>query len=105
MPKQGAESRLSRRRFLSLSCTAAAALGIAPLAGKPSESFAEDSTSPDDYYAKLGVAKTINAAGTYTYLTAACMPPQVQRAVAQAALHPVRLKDRSLRTTLMNNHA
>jgi len=51
------------------------------------------SASPDDYYAKLGVEKIINAAGTYTYLTAACMPPQVQRAVAQAALHPVRLKD------------
>jgi L-seryl-tRNA(Ser) seleniumtransferase len=96
MPKQGTESRLSRRRFLSLSSTAAAALGIAPLAGKPSESFAEDNTSPDDYYAKLGVAKIINAAGTYTYLTAACMPPQVQRAVAQAALHPVRLKDLQL---------
>lgn len=96
MPKRSADSRLSRRRFLSLSSTAAAALGIAPLAGKPSESFAEDHPSPDDYYAKLGVAKIINAAGTYTYLTAACMPPQVQRAVAQAALHPVRLKDLQL---------
>lgn len=96
MPKQGAESGLTRRRFLSLSSTAAAALGIAPLAGKPSESFAEDGLSTDDYYAKLGVAKIINAAGTYTYLTAACMPPQVQRAVAQAALHPVRLKDLQL---------
>jgi len=51
------------------------------------------SNSADDYYAKLGVEKIINAAGTYTYLTAALMPPQVQRAVAQAALHPVRLKD------------
>jgi len=39
------------------------------------------------------VQKIINAAGTYTYLTAAVMPPQVQRAVAQAALHPVVLKD------------
>jgi L-seryl-tRNA(Ser) seleniumtransferase len=96
MPKQGAESRLSRRKFLSLSSTAAAALGIAPLAGKPSDSFAEDNTSPDDYYTKLGVAKIINAAGTYTFLTAACMPPQVQRAVAQAALHPVRLKELQL---------
>jgi L-seryl-tRNA(Ser) seleniumtransferase len=39
------------------------------------------------------VEPIINAAGTYTFLTAACMPPQVQRAVAKAALHPVRLKD------------
>ena len=37
--------------------------------------------------------KLINAAGTYTFLTAAVMPPEVQRAVAMAALHPVRLKD------------
>jgi L-seryl-tRNA(Ser) seleniumtransferase len=67
-------------------------------ASTASKAFAlsESSNSEDDYYAKLGVAKIINAAGTYTYLTAALMPPQVQRAVAQAALHPVRLKDLQL---------
>ncbi len=86
------EDQLSRRRFLGLSSAAAAALSIASLGATPI-SFAEDTASPDDYYAKLGVAKIINAAGTYTFLTAACMPPQVQRAVAHAALHPVRLKD------------
>jgi len=96
MSEQSAECQLSRRRFLSLSSAAAATLSVAPLAGTVSQSFAEDSVSPDDYYAKLGVEKIINAAGTYTYLTAACMPPQVQRAVAQAALHPVRLKDLQL---------
>lgn len=101
MPEQDAECRLSRRRFLSLSSAAAATLGIAPFAGNASEgnaseSVAETSASSDDYYAKLGVEKIINAAGTYTYLTAACMPPQVLRAVAQAALHPVRLKDLQL---------
>ncbi len=96
MPEQGTESQISRRKFLSLSSATAAALGIAPLAGNAPGSFAEGISSADDYYAKLGVAKIINAAGTYTYLTAACMPPQVQRAVAQAALHPVRLKDLQL---------
>jgi L-seryl-tRNA(Ser) seleniumtransferase len=96
MSKQGAEGQVSRRRFLGLSSAAAATLGIAPLVRNAPEAFAEDSVSPDDYYAKLGVEKIINAAGTYTYLTAACMPPQVQRAVAQAALHPVRLKDLQL---------
>jgi uncharacterized pyridoxal phosphate-dependent enzyme len=45
----------------------------------------------DDYYQKLGVTKIINAAGTYTVLTASTMPPVVQAAVAQAAKHPVRL--------------
>lgn len=44
-----------------------------------------------DYYDKLGVRKIVNAAGTYTILTASIMPPEVQRAVAQAAQHPVRL--------------
>ena len=46
-----------------------------------------------DYYEKLGVAKTINAAGTYTYLTGCTMPPSVQAAVALAAKHPVYLAD------------
>lgn len=44
-----------------------------------------------DYYEKLGVTKIINAAGTYTALTASVMPPSVQAAVAVAAKHPVRL--------------
>src|SRR5450755_1638218 len=44
-----------------------------------------------DYYEKLGVTKIINAAGTYTILTASVMPPAVQAAVAKAAKHPVRL--------------
>ncbi len=45
----------------------------------------------EDYYDKLGVTKIINAAGTYTILTASIMPPPVQAAVARAAKHPVRL--------------
>src|SRR5258708_34555728 len=73
-----------------------ALLGASPIVGvgAATEAFALPAgNSSEDYYAKLGVEKIINAAGTYTYLTAALMPPQVQRAVAQAALHPVRLKD------------
>jgi L-seryl-tRNA(Ser) seleniumtransferase len=85
----------TRRRFLGWSQAALAALGASSIL--PSKSNALSTTSEaqsaDDYYAKLGVEKIINAAGTYTYLTAAVMPPQVQRAVAQAALHPVVLKD------------
>jgi L-seryl-tRNA(Ser) seleniumtransferase len=86
---------LTRRRFLSWSQAALAALGASSIL--PSKSNALSTTSEaqsaDNYYAKLGVEKIINAAGTYTYLTAAVMPPQVQHAVAQAALHPVVLKD------------
>jgi L-seryl-tRNA(Ser) seleniumtransferase len=47
----------------------------------------------EDYYDKLGVTKIINAAGTYTVLTASTMPPYVQAAVDRAAKHPVRLLD------------
>jgi L-seryl-tRNA(Ser) seleniumtransferase len=47
----------------------------------------------EDYYDKLGVTKIINAAGTYTALTASIMPPSVQAAVARAAQHPVRLSE------------
>jgi L-seryl-tRNA(Ser) seleniumtransferase len=47
----------------------------------------------EDYYAKLGVPRIINAAGTYTVLTASTMPPSVRTAVDRAARHPVRLLD------------
>jgi L-seryl-tRNA(Ser) seleniumtransferase len=69
-------------------------LGAAPLLGA-TEAIAAPSSAEatEDYYDKLGVAKIINAAGTYTTLTAAVMPPQVRRAVEQAALHPVYLHD------------
>jgi L-seryl-tRNA(Ser) seleniumtransferase len=54
---------------------------------------AQPRAEAEDYYDKLGVTKIINAAGTYTILTASCMPPEVQAAVAHAARHPVRLLD------------
>jgi L-seryl-tRNA(Ser) seleniumtransferase len=77
----------TRRHFFD-SAKGALALGAAgalPGAASPT-------TEPTvDYYDKLGVAKIINAAGTYTVLTASLMPPSVQAAIAQAAQHPVRL--------------
>jgi L-seryl-tRNA(Ser) seleniumtransferase len=84
----------SRRRFFRWGSSLAAGLGAAPLLPS-SRSFAASSTQPEgeDYYAKLGVPTIINAAGTYTFLTAACMPPSVVAAVQRAALHPVRLHD------------
>ncbi len=62
----------------------AASLQAAPAPHQPIE-------EGEDYYEKLGVTKIINAAGTYTILTASTMPPPVQAAVARAAKHPVRL--------------
>ena len=65
--------------------------GAATLRATPvPDRVAEDG---EDYYDKLGVGKIINAAGTYTILTASIMPEPVQAAVARAAKHPVRLME------------
>ena len=79
----------TRRRFLGWGNWLLAGSGMA------APSLAADSGEPegDDYYQKLGVAKIINAAGTYTALTASIMPPAVQAAVARAAKSPVRLAE------------
>ena len=77
----------NRRKFL----TGAAAAG-AGLSARELEAAGTVATG-EDYYAKLGVPTIINAAGTYTALTASIMPPPVQAAVARAAKHPVRLND------------
>src|SRR6201988_4482473 len=87
-------SFLSRRGFFRWASSLAAALGAAPLVSSArSLSSPEASSEGEDYYAKLGVPTIINAAGTYTTLTAACMPPEVLAAVQKSALHPVRLHD------------
>src|SRR5271154_4045882 len=83
----------TRRDFFQWTRGLLAAGGLAsqalPLRSAPTPNDpAEDG---QDYYDKLGVAKIINAAGTYTILTASTMPPAVQAAVARAAKHPVRL--------------
>jgi uncharacterized pyridoxal phosphate-dependent enzyme len=80
----------TRRGFLGWANTALAGFG---LAGKPLEAAARTAAEGEDYYDKLGVTKIINAAGTYTALTASIMPPSVQAAVARAAKHPVRLHE------------
>lgn len=78
----------TRRSVLRHAGGLLAATGLA----LPSHAMAPESEG-GDYYDKLGVEKIINAAGTYTILTAAVMPPEVQAAVAKAAKHPVRLLD------------
>jgi L-seryl-tRNA(Ser) seleniumtransferase len=87
-PNELADNRLSRRSFFRWTGGLAASFGVA-------RSFASTTREAEgeDYYEKLGVSKIINAAGTYTTLTAACMPPVVLAAVQKAALHPVRLRD------------
>jgi L-seryl-tRNA(Ser) seleniumtransferase len=93
MSSGAVRNNFTRRSFLSWSQTAMTFLGVSSLLRTTEVVAATAPTTPEDYYDKLGVAKIINAAGTYTTLTASVMPPQVRRAVEQAALHPVILHD------------
>ena len=81
----------TRRGFFSWTRNALAAAGA--LRATPGLAADEAAAQGGDYYAKLGVTRIINAAGTYTALTASIMPPSVQAAVAAAAHHPVRLAE------------
>jgi uncharacterized pyridoxal phosphate-dependent enzyme len=94
----GDQTSYSRRGFLRASQATVAALGAMPMLGNATNVLAATVSSAEaaehpDYYDKLGVTKLINAAGTYTELTSAVMPPSVRAAVAQAALHPVHLEE------------
>lgn len=82
----------SRRDFFGLAGTALA-VGVSKVPPLSAEGKSQHAGDEHDYYDKLGVTKVINAAGTYTFLTASIMPPSVQAAVAQAAKHPVRLNE------------
>ncbi len=90
--------RYSRRSFFAHARAALASIGFSsvmtPMRAIGAEVSPEDNGV--DYYAKLGVQEIINAAGTYTSLTAAIMPESVQAAVARAAKHPVRLEELQL---------
>jgi uncharacterized pyridoxal phosphate-dependent enzyme len=90
--------KMSRRKLLrkgseaivagSVGACAAAVTGAIPAA------MAGTAPAPAkglDYYEKLGLVPFINAAGTYTILSASTMPDEVQAAVALAAKKPVHL--------------
>lgn len=86
-----ATDALSRRRFL-------AHAGLAPLAGLASSACAPAPPPPEpvhgvDMYARLGVQPIINAAGTYTALTASLMPAEVVAAMERAAQQYVSLHE------------
>ncbi len=84
---------LSRRKFFKwggglLAASTVAGREVPALAAAPQGAH---TPAGEDYYSKLNVTPFINAAGTYTYLTASIMPPQVRAAVDRAALSPVNL--------------
>ncbi len=84
--------RITRRKLLRSGGEAIIAGGAAACVA-PALHGAESPSSAKavDYYQKLGVVPFINAAGTYTVLTASIMPREVQDAVALAAKRPVHL--------------
>jgi L-seryl-tRNA(Ser) seleniumtransferase len=86
--------RVNRRKFLGHGASGLLAGGVA-LSGVPALAAKSSTTSTKavDYYQKLGVTPLINAAGTYTVLSASTMPDEVQAAVALAAKQPVNLNE------------
>lgn len=84
-------SRTTRRNILGCAGSLAGAMALSGSKTIDAAARSEQDHAGEDYYDKLGVTKIINAAGTYTILTASTMPPSVQEAVNKAAKHPVRL--------------
>jgi L-seryl-tRNA(Ser) seleniumtransferase len=78
----------NRRTFLQL-------ISQAPLVGGffARDAFAAPKAKTPDYLADLGVKPFINAAGTYTMLTASLMPPEVMEAMSYASRRFYRLGD------------
>jgi D-glucosaminate-6-phosphate ammonia-lyase len=76
------EAMPNRRRFL----TSAAGLPLAAGVGRAAP-------ARRDYFKELGVRPFINAAGTYTVLTASLMPPEVMEAINYASRAFVNLID------------
>jgi len=70
--------KLSRRGFLT-------GVGAASLAETMTSRRAMASPEAFDVYKELGVRPFINAAGTYTALSASIMPPEVRKAMEDAA--------------------
>ena len=86
---------MSRRKLLRNGAQAVLAGGVA-LSGIPklkAQGSAKSAPKSVDYYQKLGVTPFINAAGTYTVLSASTMPDEVRAEVELAARQPVNLNE------------
>jgi len=86
---------MSRRKLLrngaqTVLAGSAALSGISSLEAQGS---AKSTPKTVDYYQTLGVTPFINAAGTYTVLSASTMPDEVRAAIELAARRPVNLNE------------
>jgi len=87
--------QMSRRKLLRNGARAVLAGGAALSAIRRLEAQGSAKSTPKaaDYYQKLGVTPLINAAGTYTILSASTMPDEVRAAIELAARRPVNLNE------------
>ena len=81
----------SRRRFLERIAALPVAGGVVAAGTAPAAAVARKG-SPD-YFRELGVRPFINAAGTYTAMTASLMPSEVMEAINYASRHYVMLDE------------
>jgi L-seryl-tRNA(Ser) seleniumtransferase len=82
----------SRRRFLE-TLSAVPLLGGFTAASAVPAAAAQRRRGGRDYFRELGVRPFINAAGTYTAMTASLMPPDVMDAIQYASKHYVMLDE------------
>ena len=82
----------SRRRFLEIVSGVPVVGGLIESTAAPAEAAAPR-TASRDYFRELGVRPFINAAGTYTAMTASLMPPEVMDAINYAAKQYVMLDE------------
>jgi L-seryl-tRNA(Ser) seleniumtransferase len=80
----------SRRRFLE---TFSALPLVGGFVGAAAPAAAAAAGKGRDYFAELGVRPFINAAGTYTAMTASLMPPEVMEAIQYASKRFVMLDE------------
>ncbi len=82
----------SRRRFLE-TLSALPLMGGLTAASSATAAAAPAAKGGRDYFRELGVRPFINAAGTYTAMTASLMPPPVMEAINYASKHFVMLDE------------
>src|ERR1700721_3080567 len=87
--------QITRRKLLRNGAEAVRAGGVAlsGISSSKAQGAAKSAPTVTDYYQKPGVTPFINAAGTYTVLSASSMPDEVRAAVELAAKRPVNLNE------------
>ena len=86
---------MTRRKFFRKTGQVLMASGAAAYGGAAGEARAKRNPLEKgvDYYSKLGVTPFINAAGTFTVLSASILPAEVQAAMSRAAQKPVNIEE------------